>query len=577
MLNGTGLSFILWLLMNAASARGDNSPGVSWEVEDMLVKLQDDLGIKSLGSKTPLYRKDMSSDYVAYWLIEFNKEGYVILSSGEATGDYRLLQQGYLPSPVVVLSRRAERQGAPCSRFYVFTIDAEILCEDSQGSVAASTMDELLGNPNELHDEQLAREYRAVSGGQRYLAEEWDKKRRDIRASPEWRTLSVVRAGQGVQQVYEEYVIIAREQAVAVGNATTVRIRAFNETATFDPFILVPKYESKQTSDLQQNTCILTQLCSSSDLTLINQEKIKTDENGLRYVPVRFGITRIPVRFQIEVYLSDGSVAVRNFRLDVSLTRAAVQPMHIYTVPLEEEFPDYWQPTVNASLNRQYQQCQVGDGTVAWAMVLGYYDRRSSARPREFGTASQGLFRCGPFGFHGDKKCKAPKKNDASFEKYLDSLKRRLNVICNGDVGVTRDTMMANIQPLFDHLMEEASTVVLTHQSDKKLYGLLPNYFPRDPDGARNHAIKHLMSRDTLPVVVDSRMSRFWGPVGQHYVVATKLRRRSLRYRVCTGRGCGQWRTDFDVEWYEHSGLESKVGDGWQKANTFFAAIASYK
>ncbi|XP_067673076.1 uncharacterized protein [Haliotis asinina] len=573
----TGLSLCLLLLLSTYPGRGDNVPEVSWEVEDMLVKLQDDLGIKSLGSKTPLYRKDMAADYVAYWLIEFNNEGYVILSSGEATGDYRLLQQGYLPSPVAVLSSRAERRGSSCARYYVFTIDAELLCEDSLGSIAASTMDELLGNPSGLHDKQLAREYRAISDGQRYLAEEWDKKRRDIRASPEWRTLSVVRADQEAQQVYEEHVMIAREQAVAVGNATSVRIRFFNETATFDPFVLVPKSEAKQISDLQQNACILTKLCSRSDLTLIDPEKIKTGDNGLRYVPVRFGITLIPVRFQIEVYLSDGSVAVRNFRLDVSLTRAADQPMHVYTVPLEEEFPDYWQPTLNATISRQYKQCQVGDGTVAWAMVLGYYDRRSSARPCEFGTAAQGLFRCGPFGFHGDKKCKAPKKNNASFEKYLESLKRQLNVICMGDVGVMPDTMMVNIQPVFHHLMENASTVVITHQSDKKLYGLLLNYFPRDPEDARNHAIKYLTSRDTLPVVVDSRMSRFWGAVGQHYVVATRLRRRFLRYRVCSGRGCRDWRTDFDVEWYEHSGLESKVGDGWQKANTFFVAVASYK
>ncbi|XP_046554073.1 uncharacterized protein LOC124263467 [Haliotis rubra] len=241
MMGRTGLSLCLWLLVTTSPGRGDSMPGLSWEVEDMLVKLQDDLGLKSLGSKTPLYRKDMAADYVAYWLIEFNNEGYVILSSGEATGDYRLLQQGYLPFPVAVLSRRAERRGSSCTRFYVFTIDAELLCEDSHGSIAASTMDELLGNPSELHDEQLAREYSAISDGQRYLAEEWDKKRRDIRASPEWRTLSVVRAGQEVQQVYEEPVMIAESRQLLLETPPLFAYASSTKLLPLIPLSLCPK------------------------------------------------------------------------------------------------------------------------------------------------------------------------------------------------------------------------------------------------------------------------------------------------------------------------------------------------
>ena len=39
-----------------------------------------------VGQPVAIYRDDLPSDYVAYWLVEFNASQYIALSSGSKTG-----------------------------------------------------------------------------------------------------------------------------------------------------------------------------------------------------------------------------------------------------------------------------------------------------------------------------------------------------------------------------------------------------------------------------------------------------------------------------------------------------------
>ena len=86
----------------------------------------------------------------------------------------------------------------------------------------------------------------------------------------------------------------------------------------------------------------------------------------------------------------------------------------------------------------------VGCGPVAWAMVLGYYDRRSHIKTSTFGTGSQDLYRCGPDGMTGSKRCVAPpdsNRDKIRLRKYIEQLARTLGTWCifkNGAIPTSK-------------------------------------------------------------------------------------------------------------------------------------------
>ena len=57
----------------------------SWETHEELFQLSDAIGSSDIIGLKPIYRKDLPSDYIAYWEVKLNGktgEKYVIISAG---------------------------------------------------------------------------------------------------------------------------------------------------------------------------------------------------------------------------------------------------------------------------------------------------------------------------------------------------------------------------------------------------------------------------------------------------------------------------------------------------------------
>ena len=92
------------------------------------------------------------------------------------------------------------------------------------------------------------------------------------------------------------------------------------------------------------------------------------------------------------------------------------------SIPNESYFPNYWQHTTE-------DDCYVGCGPVAWAMIFGYYDRRSHYMSSTYGTGSQGLYRCDSDGASGSNSCIAPSSSSSDvsrMKKYLEKIARNV-------------------------------------------------------------------------------------------------------------------------------------------------------
>lgn len=58
----------------------------SWETHDELFQLSDTIGSSDIIGLKPIYRKDLPTNYIAYWEVKLNSkkgEKYVIIAAGE--------------------------------------------------------------------------------------------------------------------------------------------------------------------------------------------------------------------------------------------------------------------------------------------------------------------------------------------------------------------------------------------------------------------------------------------------------------------------------------------------------------
>ena len=170
-------------------------------------------------------------------------------------------------------------------------------------------------------------------------------------------------------------------------------------------------------------------------------------------VPVLFKRTQ-HIEFEMRKELSTGEIIMKHFSLDTAPSRQK-RGKHFFkeytsysswgycSIRYEKLFPSYWQHDIR-------KNCAVGCGPVAWAMVFGYYDRRSHAKPSNFGTGSQYLYRSGSDGTTGSKKCEAPKYSDDSrIKKYIERMARILGTWCINEQGATPAYKMDHIKGFF--------------------------------------------------------------------------------------------------------------------------------
>ena len=158
---------------------------------------------------------------------------------------------------------------------------------------------------------------------------------------------------------------------------------------------------------------------------------------------------RQSVDFELRVEQATGSVILRHYSIDMTTHRRKrskeykdISSWTEVSIPDEAYFPFYWQHVTRG--------CAVGCGPVAWAMVFGYYDRRSHEKPLTYGDGSQDLYRCGSDGTTGDNSCKAPMySTTAEVLKYTEKIADALGTWCVFSNGATPAYKMDNIKNFF--------------------------------------------------------------------------------------------------------------------------------
>ena len=222
--------------------------------------------------------------------------------------------------------------------------------------------------------------------------------------------------------------------------------------------------KTQTASDLRQYqtaVCRMLSFCNVNDDFNIDLSKKKTflQLNYIEFiiskdVPVLFK-RKQHIEFELRKELSTGEIIVKHFSLDTAPSRQK-RGKHFFkeytsysnwgycSIRYENLFPSYWQHKLSNG-------CRVGCGSVAWAMVFGYYDRRSHEKPSTYGTGSQDLFRCGNDGTTGSKRCKAPKYSyDSPIKKYTETIAKILGTWCTRKKqGATSAHKMDRIKGFF--------------------------------------------------------------------------------------------------------------------------------
>ena len=239
-----------------------------------------------------------------------------------------------------------------------------------------------------------------------------------------------------------------------------IRVPVDEHTASIKVRYLADR-EAQKATDLkryQTAVCRMLSFCSVDNDFSIDLAHTKTvlqmsyiDIATSMDVPVLFNGRR-SIEFELRVQLSTGEVMLKHYSLDTTHTRQ--KRFKEYTsyshkdcsIGHENVFPDYWQHY----FNKDDDECIVGCGPVAWAMIFGYYDLRSHYKSSIYGTGSQDLYRCGGDGTTGAKGCWAPWTSSfdkTRLKKYIEQINGKVGTWCKH--GATPAHKMDRIEDFF--------------------------------------------------------------------------------------------------------------------------------
>ena len=183
--------------------------------------------------------------------------------------------------------------------------------------------------------------------------------------------------------------------------------------------------------------------------TLLRQNYVEIAINNK--VPVVFsGIQSI--EFELRVTMQTGDATVNHYSLDTTSIRQTRSEQYQrysgyteYAITHELYTPNFWQHKIKNS-------CYVGCAPVAWAMLFGYHERRSSFKPWIYGTGSQNLYQCGRDGTSGWGNCRLPPSSfydTVRLEKYIEKIAKMLGTFCMNGQGATLHTNMDPMKRFF--------------------------------------------------------------------------------------------------------------------------------
>ncbi|XP_070577387.1 uncharacterized protein [Ptychodera flava] len=535
----------------------------------------------------PIYRKDLPEDHVAYWEIEVNSSEYVTISSGSKTGDYRLTQEGPLPSLTTQLDSNAKLVESTCYRYFMLSPDGQMFCEDEKQNIVAISSEGLLDNGIKEKNANRKKFKMGIMIQEQLdeLQEEWDHRRLKTEQSAVWSSTTKYRKskrrrqGQDASEVFhgESYT----EQALSPGETTGIPLRDVTSEVTLRVLPFAMNLTDADLSTWQEKLCrVLSDICDKDNPQRVDMTTLDVSESGRQvlllkmhsnYDFVKDTLEGREIGFQVELNTDNDDIVVRRFGVDLSVAghseaerlkrhvaRTQYKPWSSWvysSIKQEDLFPDYWQHKVG--------KCASGCGPVAWAMVFGYYDRLAhSTTPHGL---QRSLWRCDEGGTTGGDDCVAPETLDSDVRLYVEAIREELGTFCLGDQGATPQWSMDLVEGFYCD--RQGDTAYISTVKTGGPHGFLGWY----SDQVANHIINALEEAN-LPVVVGYRIGG--SVVRQHYAVATKLRRRSRRHRHCFLWWCEDWHTEWDNDIYIHLGGTNGNGNGWRACEAFFSGVA---
>ncbi len=332
----------------------------------------------------------------------------------------------------------------------------------------------------------------------------------------------------------------------------------------------------------QRRLCDVLSICSTSDTSgSVNPDAFQIDpDTGLSFMELflaentRDVFQNADLEFAVEIHRTNQQVLIHHYALPSEPRRQKRfkeyqdwSPFTYYSIPYEHYFPDYDQPSTTFSMFR----CKVGSGSVAWAMIFGYLDRRSHYRQNVFGSGSQGLYRDGFAGTTGSNSQIAPSSSygyDSRLQRYIEHLNDVLGTWCI--LGISSTKRMPRVESFFKSRQSTGSP----HVVQKKRHWLSFLKLHRYSDSVESWTRDRL--REGWPVIVGTKKS--W--LGDwHYSVATGYRTQSRRWRRCYWifwkKRCFGWRTTVSNDMYLHMGSGGYV-NGWYPMKSLYSVAAKY-
>ena len=354
-----------------------------------------------------------------------------------------------------------------------------------------------------------------------------------------------------------------------------IRLPVNKHTKSIRAMYVRQKNEEKSSyvRSMQKKLCRVLSLCDQVSTVNIDITKTK-DLYGYSYIELKISedaralLNATSIDFEVQIELDNKQLVRKRFSLNCPPRRqkrwkeyTKFTAWGVTSIPGEHYFPYYWQHEVT----RGRKNCLVGCGSVAWAMVFGYYDRRSHAEPYIYGNGSQYMYRCGADGTYGSSHCEAPKYAYKSYRlrMYINKISYAVGTFCWRGVSFTPAFRMDRVKGFFRSLMRYGNPTIRQTNDVWKII-----HRKKFAEKTRKWI------RDGWPVVVGTRE----GGIKRHYPVATKYRYKYRKYRRCWrffGKRCARWHKLRHFQMYTHEGkVRSSVK--WRAMTIHYAAIAPY-
>ena len=258
--------------------------------------------------------------------------------------------------------------------------------------------------------------------------------------------------------------------------------------------------------------------------------------------------------FDIRIPISPNQVIIKHFAINLQSERVGRDYISANKeVPgADYEFPDYDQWTCCPQASGG--PCLSGCVPVAWAEIMGYFDRRASP----FSPVYNPRFSTSIYAENGDNSVRAPTVMTQAVESFVEDIRTQVKTYCtpNND-GRTDTNDIRKILPWFQNRQAQANVFYYLEENTPEQLGNRARYW----------------LDFGWPVMIGFNLN---GPNSGHVVVATKYRTQARNIQTCQQnlyRNECYMTTVYKHEFYLHYGWGGK-NNQWQTVEILILHVA---